>query len=67
VAEYYLRLLDRRGRVARRIDLLECLDDEHARGVAVAYPHQARMELWQGERLVEAYDNRNSEQSAALP
>jgi len=53
--------------VARRIDLLECLDDEHARGVAVAYPHQARMELWQGERLVEAYDNRNSEQSAALP
>lgn len=59
MAEYCLYLLDRRGRIARRIDLLECLDDEHARGIAVAYPHQAGMELWQGDRLVETYDDQS--------
>ncbi len=57
MAEYYLYLLDRRGSIAHRIDLLECLDDDHARGAAAAYPHQSGMELWQGDRLVQAYDD----------
>jgi hypothetical protein len=58
VADYYLYLLDRNSRIARRIDLQACRDDDHARDIAAAYPHQAGMELWRGDRLVETYAGR---------
>jgi hypothetical protein len=55
VTDYYLYLLDRNGRITRRIDLQGCRDDDHARDIAAAYPHAAGMELWRGDKLVETY------------
>jgi hypothetical protein len=55
VADYYLYLLDRNGRIGRRVELQGCTDDDHARDVAAAYPHQGGMELWLKDRLVETY------------
>jgi hypothetical protein len=56
MAEYYLYLLDGSGGIVRRIHLEACLDDDHARDVAAGSPHLGGMELWQGDRLVQTYD-----------
>lgn len=37
----------------KRGDLLDCRDDDHARGLAGSYPHPLPMELWQEGRFVE--------------
>jgi hypothetical protein len=55
MADYYLYLLDRNGRIVRRIDLQGCASDDHARDLAAAHPHHGGMELWQGDRLVQTY------------
>ena len=55
MTDYYLYLLDRSGRILRRIELQGCADDDHARDVAAAYPHQGGMELWLKDRLVETF------------
>jgi hypothetical protein len=57
MADYFLYLLDRQGRIIRRIELRDCVDDARARDLAAAYRHQAGMELWQGGRLVETYSH----------
>lgn len=57
MADYYLYLLDRAGRIVRRVELHDCTSDDHARDVAAAYPHAAGMELWQGSRLVETFSD----------
>ena len=61
VADYNLHLLDRHGRIVRRVELPGCVDDDHARDVAAAYPHQGRMELWREERLVESFSDLGSQ------
>ncbi len=61
VADYYLYLLDQRGRITRRIDLPDCLSDDHARELAAAHPHPSGRELWQRDRLVESYDDLKSD------
>jgi hypothetical protein len=58
MADYYLYLLDGAGRIVRRVDLEGCAGDDHARDLAAASPHHGRMELWQGDRLVEIYRER---------
>ena len=61
MADYYLYLLDRAGRIVRRIDLEGCAGDDDARDNAAAYPHHGGKELWQGDRLVQTYDERKPE------
>jgi hypothetical protein len=63
VAEYHLHLLDRNGRIARRVELQGCVDDDHACDVAAAYPHHGRMELWREDRLVETFGDLRSDQA----
>ncbi len=55
MADYYLYLLDEKRHISRRIDLASCRDDEHARDVAAAYPHDHGMELWREGRLVQIF------------
>ena len=57
MADYYLYLLDRSGRIVRRIDLEGCTGDDDARDKAAAHPYHGGMELWQGDRLVQTYDD----------
>ena len=57
MADYYLYLLDKNGSIRHRLDLALCRDDDHARDVAAAYPHDHGMELWREGRLVETYDH----------
>jgi hypothetical protein len=60
LADYYLYLLDLSRRIVERVDLEGFMGDDEARDVAAAYPHYGGMELWQGNRLVETYDDPKS-------
>lgn len=56
MADYFLYLFDKAGHIAKRVDLTDCHDDDHARDVAAAHAHKLKMELWQRDRLVETFN-----------
>jgi hypothetical protein len=60
VPDYYLYLLDRSRGIVGRVDLEGCSGDDHARDLAAATPHNGGIELWQGDRLVETFDDRKT-------
>jgi len=53
--EYRLYLLDERRHVRRRLDL-DCRDDAHALAVISEHLPDEAMELWEGARMVRAFE-----------
>jgi hypothetical protein len=67
VADYYLYLLDPKGSITKRVELIGCPGDDHARDLAAAHPHAGRMELWERSRLVERFGAVDETRPAAPP
>jgi hypothetical protein len=53
--DYLVHFLDPFGRVLRSIEI-ECDDDVQARALVEEQAGQVPLELWQGKRLVERYE-----------
>lgn len=65
MADYKLYFLDGRGRVAHRVDLTDCRDEDHAVERVAEHAKDASfgMELWAGGRLVRRFEKAARENS----